>query len=171
MIKILKYEEVSYEEIFSRNDPTANVSDTVKEIIADVRANGDRALFAYCERFDGARLSSLEVSEAEIEEAVSLVEPKFLDILREAAENIRRFHSAQKRNSFIINEKDGVIGANVTQTLYKGNYNQVQVYTDTDEDFYVDTTDDWDINDRVGIKINPNKLTLEKITEEEAEEE
>ena len=68
-------------------------------------------------------------------------------------------------------EKDGVIGANVTQTLYKGNYNQVQVYTDTDEDFYVDTTDDWDINDRVGIKINPNKLTLEKITEEEAEEE
>ncbi|MBO5755654.1 MAG: histidinol dehydrogenase [Clostridia bacterium] len=109
MIKILKYEEVSYEEIFSRNDPTANVTDIVKDIIADVRANGDRALFAYCERFDGARLSSLEVSDAEIEEAVSLVEPKFLEILKEAAENIRRFHSAQKRNSFIINEKDGVI--------------------------------------------------------------
>ncbi|MBO7171077.1 MAG: histidinol dehydrogenase, partial [Clostridia bacterium] len=109
MIKILKYEEVSYEEIFSRNDPTANVTDIVKDIIADVRANGDRALFAYCERFDGARFSSLEVSDAEIEEAVSLVEPKFLEILKEAAENIRRFHSAQKRNSFIINEKDGVI--------------------------------------------------------------
>lgn len=67
-------------------------------------------------------------------------------------------------------EKDGVIGANVTQTFYKGNYNQVQVYTDTDEDFYVDTTDDWDINDRVGIKINPNKLILEKIIEVAEEE-
>lgn len=71
-------------------------------------------------------------------------------------------------------EKDGVIGANVTQTLYKGNYNQVQVYTDTDEDFYVDTKDDWDINDRVGIKIEPNNLIIEKIIEtgeEEIEEE
>lgn len=67
-------------------------------------------------------------------------------------------------------ENDGIIGANVTQTLYKGNYNQVQVYTDTDEDFYIDTKDDWDINDRVGIKISPLALSLEKITEEEAEE-
>ena len=69
-------------------------------------------------------------------------------------------------------EKDGVIGANVTQTLYKGTYNQVQVYTDTDEDFYVDTKDDWDINDRVGIKIAPEALSIEKFVEEdEAEEE
>ncbi|MBQ3047725.1 MAG: ABC transporter ATP-binding protein [Clostridia bacterium] len=71
-------------------------------------------------------------------------------------------------------EKDGVIGANVTQTLYKGAYNQVQVYTDTDEDFYIDTKDEWDINDRVGIKINPNAISVEKIEEtndEESEEE
>lgn len=109
MIKILKYEEVSYEEIFSRNDPTVNVSDTVRDIIDNVRKNGDSALLSYCERFDGARLSSLEVTEAEIEEAMSLVEPRFLDVLRRAAENIRRFHAAQKRNSFIINENEGVI--------------------------------------------------------------
>ena len=67
-------------------------------------------------------------------------------------------------------EKDGVIGANVTQTFYKGNYNQVQVYTDTDEDFYIDTKDDWDINDRVGIKIDPLKLIVEKYEEVEEEE-
>jgi len=67
-------------------------------------------------------------------------------------------------------EKDGVIGANVTQTLYKGNYNQVQVYTDTDEDFYIDTKDEWDINDRVGIKLNPASITLTKIIEEPEEE-
>lgn len=60
-------------------------------------------------------------------------------------------------------ESDGIIGGNVTQTLYKGDYYQVQVYTDTDEDFYIDTADDWDIGDRVGINIDPNVLIVEKI--------
>ena len=109
MIKILKYEDVTTDEIFDRDDPTANVSDIVREIIADVRTNGDRALYAYAEKFDKAVLTSLEVSEAEIEEAFASVEPRFLEILGEAAENIRVFHRAQKRNSFIINEKPGVI--------------------------------------------------------------
>lgn len=68
-------------------------------------------------------------------------------------------------------EKDGVIGANVTQTLYKGAYNQVQIYTDTDEDFYIDTKDEWDINDRVGVKINPSAISIEKIEQTEDEEE
>lgn len=63
-------------------------------------------------------------------------------------------------------ERDGVIGANVTQSLYKGTYYQVQVYTDTDEDFYIDTADEWDMNDRVGIKIDGSKVVLEKYVEE-----
>ncbi len=67
-------------------------------------------------------------------------------------------------------ENDGVIGANVTQSLYKGEYNQVQIYTDTDEDFYVVTTDEWDMNDRVGVKIKPNAIILEKIIEEVEDE-
>ncbi len=109
MIKIMKYEEVLAEEIFARANPTADVADIVRDIIADVRKNGDKALYAYAEKFDKATLSALEVSEEEIEEAFSAVEPRFLEILREAAENIRVFHRAQKRNSFIINEKPGVI--------------------------------------------------------------
>ena len=69
-------------------------------------------------------------------------------------------------------EKDGVIGANVTQSLYKGNYYQVQIYTDTDEDFYIDTKDEWDNNDRVGVRIDKDKMTVTKIeeTDEEAED-
>ncbi len=67
-------------------------------------------------------------------------------------------------------EEDGVIGANVTQTLYKGTYYQVQVYTDTDEDFYVDTPDEWDLDDRVGINIAPASIKVERIEEEEDEE-
>ncbi|MBQ9736175.1 MAG: histidinol dehydrogenase [Clostridia bacterium] len=109
MIKIMKYEDVAKEEIFARKSPTADVSDIVRDIIANVRARGDAALYEYAERFDKVTLTSLEVSEAEIEEAFAAVEPRFLDILRRAAENIRVFHSAQKKNSFIINDKNGVI--------------------------------------------------------------
>lgn len=65
-------------------------------------------------------------------------------------------------------EADGVIGANVTQTLYKGSYYQVQVYTDDDNDFLIDTVDEWDIGDRVGIKIDPRDLT---VTRKEKEQE
>lgn len=64
-------------------------------------------------------------------------------------------------------ESDGVIGANVTQSLYKGNYYQVQIYTDTDEDFYIDTQDEWDINDRVGVRIDKSKIVVEKTEEED----
>ena len=64
-------------------------------------------------------------------------------------------------------ENDGVIGGNVTQSIYKGTYYQVQVYTDTDEDFYVDTSDEWDINDRVGINLIREKVTVTKFEEEE----
>jgi len=66
-------------------------------------------------------------------------------------------------------ESDGVIGANVTQSLYKGTYYQVQVYTDTDEDFYIDTVYEWDIDDRVGLKIDPDKIQLVKKEEEDEE--
>lgn len=60
-------------------------------------------------------------------------------------------------------EEDGIIGANVTQTLYKGSYYQVQVYTDDDHDFFVDTVDEWDIGDRVGIKVSPSDITVEAV--------
>ncbi len=109
MIKIYKYGEVSSEEIFARENLSANVEDTVAAILAEVRANGDKALLDYTEKFDKVRLTALEVSEAEIEAAFAAVDDAFLDILKEAAANIRTFHEKQKRNSFIINESNGVI--------------------------------------------------------------
>ncbi len=109
MIKIYKYGEVSTEEIFARENLSANVEDTVAAILAEVKANGDKALLDYTEKFDKVRLSALEVSEAEIDEAFRQVDDEFLAILEEAAANIRAFHEKQKRNSFIINEKNGVI--------------------------------------------------------------
>ena len=109
MIKILKYGEVKNEEIFSRAVPAVNVEAIVSEIIETVRTSGDQALYAYTKRFDGAELTSLTVSAEEIEEALALVEPKFISILERAAANIRKFHARQVWNSFIINDTPGVV--------------------------------------------------------------
>ncbi|MBQ3865877.1 MAG: histidinol dehydrogenase, partial [Clostridia bacterium] len=109
MIRILTWGEVSPEEIFSRNDPVKNVSGAVSEIIRTVRDEGDKALYAYAEKFDGVRLDSLVVTEEERAEARKSVSPAFRAILEEAAGNIRRFHQAQVRQSFIINDKPGVV--------------------------------------------------------------
>ncbi|MBR6917401.1 MAG: histidinol dehydrogenase [Clostridia bacterium] len=109
MIKIMKWGEVAPEEIFARCDVKTDVTGIVSDIIRDVRARGDDALFEYTKRFDGADLSSLAVTEAEIDEALSAVDPDLLRILERAAENIKKFHSAQKRNSFIINDVPGVV--------------------------------------------------------------
>ena len=109
MIKIYKYGEVKNEEIFARGTAVTDVSGIVSDIIDNVRTNGDKALFEYSAKFDKAELKAFEVTEAEIDEAFNSVEPEFVEIIKEAAENIRAFHSRQKRNSFIINEKDGVV--------------------------------------------------------------
>lgn len=109
MIKILKYGEVSNDEIFARAVPAVNVEDIVSEIIENVKNNGDKALFEYCKKFDKAELDSLLVTEAEIDEAVASVEPCFIEILEKAAKNIRKFHEKQLRNSFIINDEDGIV--------------------------------------------------------------
>ena len=109
MIKILEYGKVTNDEIFARTEPEINVEEVVTEIIDNVRKNGDKALFEYCEKFDRARLTSLLVSKEEIDEAVSLVEDRFLEILEKAAANIRKFHEKQQRNSFIINDENGIV--------------------------------------------------------------
>ena len=109
MIKIMKYGEVSPDEIFARVEPTVNVEDIVTDIIANVRANGDKALYEYCEKFDKAKLTALQVTTDEIDEAVASVDPNFIRILEKAAANIRKFHTRQVRNSFIINDEDGVV--------------------------------------------------------------
>ena len=109
MISILKYGEVSKSEIFVRVTPTFDVTAIVSDIIANVKARGDEALYEYCEKFDKAKLDSLLVTEEEIDEAVASVEPRFLEILSAAAENIRAFHQKQVRNSFILNSERGIV--------------------------------------------------------------
>ena len=109
MIKILKYGEVANNDIFARVVPEMNVEAIVTDIIENVKTNGDKAIFEYCEKFDKAKLSALEVTQAEIDEAVAQVEPRFLEVLKTAAKNIRKFHEKQVRNGFIINDENGIV--------------------------------------------------------------
>ena len=109
MIRIMKYGEVANEDIFARAVPEVNVEKVVAEIIANVRKNGDSALYEYCEKFDGAKLESLLVTPGEIAEARASVEPEFIHILERAAANIRAFHEKQLRSSFIINNEAGIV--------------------------------------------------------------
>ena len=109
MIRILKMGKVPAGDIFSRSMPTANVAETVAEILREVRTAGDAALRAYTEKFDGAKLDCLLVSEQEMEEALSQIEPEFMRVLERAATNIRKFHSRQLRASFVINDEDGIV--------------------------------------------------------------
>ncbi len=109
MIKILKTSETTPQELFSRTIQSADVSEVVGKIIEDVVKNGDKALLAYTERFEGAKLKSLEVSEEEMSEAFEKVEPKLLGIIKEAAENIERFHRNQLRSGFVMTDKPGTV--------------------------------------------------------------
>ena len=109
MIRILNYGEVPNSEIFSRSMPTVNVTDTVAEILRNVRERGDAALREYTAKFDHAEIDSLLVSEAEMQEALGQIDGEFMRVLNRAAANIRKFHERQVRNSFIINDEKGIV--------------------------------------------------------------
>ncbi len=123
MIRILRYNEVSNEEIFSRDGAVADVSAIVSDIIKTVRSRGDEALREYTERFDKVRIDDLAVSADEISEALSLADPEFLKVLEKAAANIRAFHEKQVRTGFEIKGEDGtVIGQKITPVDKAGLY-------------------------------------------------
>ncbi len=109
MIKIIKDIPQQREEIFSQTMKTPDVSGVVADIVNRVRTQGDAALLALTEKFDGAKLTSLRVSEEEIEKGIGQVSVEFLKILQTAAENIREFHLRQKREGFEIRRENGVI--------------------------------------------------------------
>ncbi|WP_203340985.1 histidinol dehydrogenase [Planococcus beijingensis] len=79
----------------------------VKDIIQDVRENGDQAMFRYAEKWDGANLSSLRVTEEEIEQAVARFDRQLLEDLTEAATNIRKYHESQQQQGYRLDNEDG----------------------------------------------------------------
>ena len=124
MIKILEYKEVEIKEILTRdNNNDRSVDEIVSGILEDVRTNGDAALLGYCEKFDKAKLSCLEVSQQEIDEAFHSIDPDFIKTLELARDNIEAFHSQQIRKNFVLNDKEGIVlGQKVTPIEKVGLY-------------------------------------------------
>ena len=110
MMRILEFDGLAPEEILNRDiQAEEDVSAAVDEIIREVRRRGDAALRDCTRRFDGADLGDLWVSAAEFDAAREAVSPYFLEPLREAAENIRRFHERQRHNGFLLADRPGVV--------------------------------------------------------------
>lgn len=110
MMRILDFDSLSPEEFLNRDIQTEeDVSAAVDEIIREVRERGDAALRDCTRRFDGAELGDLWVSAAEFDAAREAVDPYFLETLKEAAENIRRFHERQRHNDFILTDRAGMV--------------------------------------------------------------
>lgn len=109
MIKTININDIKTDEILKRKSESFHVEDKVKDILSAVKEKGDEALREFTLAFDKADLASFAVTKDEIAEAIANVDPSFLQILETAAENIHAFHEHQKRNSFIISEKEGII--------------------------------------------------------------
>ena len=109
MIKQYRYADIQIKDIFHRTEEQTDIADTVAAILSDVRQNGDAALFRYSKQFDNADLTVLEVSQEERKAALEQVDSTLLEILKQAADNIRAFHEKQKRQDFVITEKQGIV--------------------------------------------------------------
>ena len=122
-MKIVRYSEIAAGDMLMRCMETSGVGDTVRVIIENVAENGDQALKEYSARFDGAALDSIEVTEQEIEAAMAALDPKLKKAMETACENIRAFHSMQKRDGFCIRRPDGTyMGQKVTPIEKVGLY-------------------------------------------------
>lgn len=122
MIKI--YKDYRKDQILSRRiDDYAEYEAAVKSILEDVKARGDEALFSYAKKFDGATLSSLEVTEEEFAAAEEELSEDFKAVVRASAENIAFFHERQKKQGFEVEREGGVVlGQKYTPVAVAGVY-------------------------------------------------
>lgn len=98
---------------------------TVNEIIENVRANKDQAVFDYTLKFDKFQLTpeNIRVTKAEIDEAYNLLDAKLIEVIKKSAENIRTFHTKQLRNSWFDFKEDGtILGMKITPIARAGVY-------------------------------------------------
>ncbi len=129
-MRIVRLNEQSRTDLLSsllKRDPNhyTEYEATVQEIIDDVRTNRDKAVFSYTGKFDHAEISAenIRVTEAEIEEALSVTDPALLEVIRKSLANIRSYHEKQKRNSWFDSRPDGtILGQKITPLASVGVY-------------------------------------------------
>lgn len=113
-MKIVEVLNTEYEKILDRlirrgDEDFFEVDKTVEDIISEVRSKKDDALFTYTKKFDGADLTGLKVSEKEIEDAMKSADAELIEIMREAAANIREYHQLQVEKTWLQTKSNGVM--------------------------------------------------------------
>lgn len=124
-MKTITYKQgMDLDTILKRNDDEReDIRNAVLEIIKGVKKEGNAALLYYTQALDHCVLTHLQVTEAEIDEAFSAVPAELLDIIREAAQNIRDFHEKQLETTWTYTPKPGVIlGQHITPIERVGLY-------------------------------------------------
>ncbi|WNY29013.1 Histidinol dehydrogenase [Methanimicrococcus stummii] len=107
-------------QLLSRGKGLADVGASVDAILENVKTNGDAAILEYAKQFDKAELETLLVTPAETEEAIASLDSNLLKHLRQAAENIRRFHAAQlPKEIWYIEDTPGIVLGQKTIPLEK----------------------------------------------------
>lgn len=127
IVKLTKETTENILENMLRRSPTqyGQQEAVVAEIIADVRARKDQAIFDYTEKFDKAKITAenIRVTEAEIQDAYTLVDPALLEVVKKALVNIRDYHEKQKQNSWFNSTPQGtILGQKVTPMEKVGVY-------------------------------------------------
>ena len=98
---------------------------SVNEILANVKADGDKALFNYTKEFDKADInaSNVVVTQEEIDEAYKLVDSGLIEVIRKSLVNIRSYHEKQKQYSWFDSKPDGtLLGQKVSALARVGVY-------------------------------------------------
>lgn len=129
-MRIIKLDQQSKQNILAdllKRDPNNynQYEDTVREIVENVKNRKDEAVFEYTKKFDGAEIDSrsVRVTESEIQEALSQVEPALLTIMKRAMKNIRTYHEKQKQYSWFDSQPNGtILGQKVTPLASVGVY-------------------------------------------------
>ena len=103
------YAEIVQAKLARTTESFAEVDRVVQGIMEDVKKRGDEALRYYTAKFDGVDLDSMEVSAAEIQEALDALDPELKAIMLEARENIAAYHREQKEKSWLVEKGPGII--------------------------------------------------------------
>ena len=117
-MEILKYSEIDLEETIKRSEQDVNnVLGTVSEILENVKDNGDEAVKGYTEKFDGVSVDDLKVSDDEIKKAYETLDDSLLKALKQAANNIEKFHKKQIPEEWEMEVNPGVKAGQIVRPI------------------------------------------------------
>lgn len=124
MIPVIRYNtpdgEKIVKQILSRSQiENKNVQEIVDSILANVKENGDKAVFEYTEKFDKIKVTpeTLKLTDEEIKYAYSQVKPELIEVIKKSAARIKAFHEKQKRNSWFEPDEKGEIMGQIIRPL------------------------------------------------------